>query len=366
MRPDVFLVLLGTLCLSGGIHGLPTANGGIVSKHLSQGAQNARATVHGQLLDNLEKRADKKSDKAKGKQPVQQDPAELSDKAKGKQSVQPNPNDSSTSQNPSTPQKGGGGGNQTPQTPANRPVSPSGNGKHKVFYLGNCGEQGRGKELRNLGAPEGTPVRKPALVPKTPKTPGTADDDDEDDDNLKPGIKHLEVCSPKVPMEFPNYPTSGAFFTSDANAKAKWGNVPAYNAKKLNPCDDDYSFGKVTFPKGQNEALYTPKKVPGKLDKTHFKDQWETEHVMDAQIMKKFFKDMFETNPKIKKSMIPQQWKTTDKGDGYPRTKAATTYNQCSYLEQFWLKRWAAPNGGISASTYHKAITTYYDGSRLI
>jgi hypothetical protein len=97
MRPDFFLVLLGTLCLSGGIHGLPTASGGIVPKHLSQGAHNARATVHGQLLDDLEKRAGKKSDKAKSKQPVQQDPAELSDKAKGKQPVQPNPNDSSTS-----------------------------------------------------------------------------------------------------------------------------------------------------------------------------------------------------------------------------------------------------------------------------
>jgi hypothetical protein len=349
MRPDFFLVLLGTLCLSGGIHGLPTANGGIIPRHLSQVAHNARATVLSQLLDDLQKRADKLSDKAKGKQPVQQ-----------------NPNGSSTSQNPPTPQKGSGGGNQDPQTPANRPVSPSGDGKHKVFYLGNCGEQGRGKELRNLGAPENTPVRKPAQVPKTPKTPGFADDDDEDDDNLKPGVKHLEVCSPKVPMEFPNYPTSGAFFTSDVNAKAKWSNVPAYNAKKLNPCDDDYSFGKVTFPKGQNEALYTPKKLPGKLDKTHFKDQWETEHVMDAQIMKKFFKDMFESNPKIKKSMIPQQWKTTDKADGYPRTKTATTYNQCSYLDQFWLKRWAAPNGGISASTYHKASIQSCDGSCLI
>jgi hypothetical protein len=66
---------------------------------------------------------------------------------------------------------------------------------------------------------------------------------------------------------------------------------------------------------------------------------------------------MFESKAKkIKASMIPKKWKTTDKAGGYSRS---AKYDTCSYLEEFWQKRWAAPNGGVTASEYHKAGMTY-------
>lgn len=139
------------------------------------------------------------------------------------------------------------------------------------------------------------------------------------------------MCTRKVTLEFPDYSSGGAFLTSDAATKAKWKDVAAYNAKVLDPCRDDCTFGEVKFPIGQNNDLYTPKKLPGAKDKTHFKYQWETEHVMDAQIVTRFMQDMFESRTaKIRTSMIPKMWKNSGAGDGYARSYV---YNQCSYLE---------------------------------
>jgi hypothetical protein len=226
MRPDVFLALVFTVCLSGSINAFPTTIGDIVREHSPQDFHDARVAVLGQSLDDLEKRADKNTDKGKGKA---NDPVK--------------PPASKPAQTPQKP-GGSGGSSQNPQTPANPPTPPVSNKKYPVFYLGECGSQGLGKKLGNQGAPANTPVRKPNQIPQTPKTPKTSDDE-EDDDHLKEGTKVLDLCKKRVTMDFPNYPSSGTFFTS--NVDAIWKNVLAYNAKVLDPCKNDYSFGKVTF-----------------------------------------------------------------------------------------------------------------------
>lgn len=83
---------------------------------------------------------------------------------------------------------------------------------------------------------------------------------------------------------------------------------------------------------------------------------------MDAQIMKRFFQDMFEDVTvtektkegneaigfkrlaKIKRTDIPTKWISSARG-------IADKQDQCDYLDQFWTKRWADKKE--NASTYN-------------
>ncbi|KAF1922934.1 uncharacterized protein M421DRAFT_10163 [Didymella exigua CBS 183.55] len=237
--------------------------------------------------------------------------------------------------------KGKGGPPSPPPGKDTDPVTPapSKKGKDRVYKLGKCGSEDPGVEIKNVDSKGTSPSRKPKTPkpPKTPKAPKLKNrpDNDGGDDDVKPrvsGKKHMQVCGTKVDMDFPDYPSSGDAIEQDGDY---WGkSLVAYNAVKPDPCLNDYTFGKMKYPKKKSENIHTPEKPVGKGGKQHTKDIWQTEHVMDAQIMKKFFQDMFqERDAVIKRDDIPVSWISSLKGK-------AAAQDQCSYLEQFWTKRW--------------------------
>jgi hypothetical protein len=163
----------------------------------------------------------------------------------------------------------------------------------------------------------------------------------------------LKVCGvkvEKVEMIFPKYPSSGDA-TEDPILSVEWKkHMVAYNAMVIDPCMDDYKFGKKPHPISKTDGVYSYQQTDKKGGKPHQKDIWETEHVVDAQIVKLFFRNMFQMvadppgGPVVERDEIPQKWVSSDRGK-------AETQDQCSYLEQFWNKRWAAPKEN-SASMY--------------
>jgi hypothetical protein len=183
------------------------------------------------------------------------------------------------------------------------------------------------------------------------------------DDWVQPvtGTKSMLVCGPKVNMMFPNYPSSGDVI--ETPIRATWEKtMVAYNAKAIDPCDSDYTFGRLPFPKPKIDKIHQYLKNSTDGKKKDSPDIWQTEHVMDAQIMKRFFQDMFEdvtvtnrtreenevTGSKrlatIKRADIPAQWISSAKG-------MAAKQDQCDYLDQFWTKRWV--DKGANASKYN-------------
>ncbi|KAH6620568.1 hypothetical protein C7974DRAFT_474255 [Boeremia exigua] len=243
-----------------------------------------------------------------------------------------------------SPKQDKGKGKADPQTPA----SPKGKGKIDTIYkLGECGKEVEGTLIKNVDKSGNTPARK-IKTPKQPTTPKPPKsyDDGEDGDGLDKapldrasGTKKMQMCKNKVDLPFPTYPSSG-----DVIEKVdKWkGLLNAYNVALEDPCDNDYDFKKLPFPSTKVDGVYTPIK-DSKNRKEYSKDIWQTEHVMDAQILKRFFQEQFEgvDKPKVEKakidrSEIPKEWISSIKGK-------AAKQDQCDYLEQFWNKRW----GGI-------------------
>ena len=255
-----------------------------------------------------------------------------------------------------------------PQTPAAQ--IPKGQ-TDKKYFLGECGFQDEGDSIRNVDRTGKTPARKPKTINalKTPKAPKAKNKPANADDDWAPpvtGTKSMLVCGPRVNMNFPNYPSSGDVTATTHREKYEKIMV-AYNAKVIDPCKDDYTFGKLPFPKSKEDGVYSYHKKSEGTTKKDDADIWQTEHVMDAQILKRFFQDMFEdvtvtdrtrevnevTGSKrlatIKRTDIPAQWVSSAKG-------TATKQDQCDYLDQFWTKRWA--NKGANASTYNRAPST--------
>ena len=229
--------------------------------------------------------------------------------------------------------------------------------------MGECGTDKPGiviSKVAGTGSPSTSPKKPatgspPSSPPRTPLTPTEDDDGDETDEdslsNIQPdkttGAKSMHVCKNMV-MTFPAYPSSG-----DAVSTAKWkGQIDTYNAAKVDPCDNDYTFVKKPFPKTKTDGLHAR---PGAKKP----EEWQTEHAMDGQILKAFFQTLFEGYPKTAKkpkidpelprTAIPKQWRSSVGKIPKPQT-------QCDYLQQFWEKRWASKD---NASTYRPpSITT--------
>jgi hypothetical protein len=249
-----------------------------------------------------------------------------------------------------------------PQTPAAQIPKDK---KDKEYLLGKCGHRVDEGSIKNVDRTGKTPARRPKIINalKTPKAQKAKNRPDNAKDDWVPsvtGTKSMLVCGPQVHMVFPNYPSSGdAIDTS----RAKWGKeMAAYNAKVIDPCKNDYTFGKLSFPESKTDNIHQYLKASTDGKKKDSQDIWQTEHVMDAQIMKRFFQDMFEDVTvtdktkegnevagskrlaTIKRTDIPTQWISSAKG-------TAAKQDQCDYLDQFWTKRWA--DKGANASMYN-------------
>lgn len=255
-----------------------------------------------------------------------------------------------------------------PKTPAAQIPNDK---KDKQYILGECGHRGAGGAdedlIKNVDKTGKSPARKPKTMNalKTPKAQKAKNKPDNAKDDWVPsvtGTKSMLVCGPKVNMVFPNYPSSGDVIDEKLIRPLWEKTMVAYNAKEKDPCKDDYTFGRLPFPKSKVDGVHPyPRRSKGKL-KTDTSDIWQTEHVMDAQIMKRFFQDMFEDVTvtdktkegnevagskrlaTIKRTDIPTQWISSAKG-------TAAKQDQCDYLDQFWTKRWA--DKGANASMYN-------------
>jgi hypothetical protein len=215
--------------------------------------------------------------------------------------------------------------------------------------LGHCGSHDSGLELRNVAKAGQTPYRAPKRVDKTPKTPKGAkpkpQDDPTEEDESASGSKNLAMCAvgnnKRLKLNFPNYPTSGDIIKHPGTWKSEIDKV--YNAKDIDPCHDNYELGESGFPQDEIEGLYTPRKPKKTTGGLGSKDIWQTEHVMDAQIVKRFLMDTFEVkNSKVKQNEIPKDWVSGPNDSTRSQAKAATR-TTCDYLVQFWQARWTAP-----------------------
>ncbi|KAF9693005.1 hypothetical protein EKO04_009149 [Ascochyta lentis] len=282
----------------------------------------------------VDKDKNKDKDKGKGKGPA---PPDAPKKDQGQRPA------TSPSQSPATPP------GQRPTTPqGQRPVTPPGRGE--AYKLGECGTNKPGiviSKPAGTGSPSTSPKR-PATgsPPRTPFTPTEDDDGDEtDEDNLSnitpdriTGAKSMFVCTNML-MTFPAYPSSG-----EAVRTELWrNNIDAYNAARVNPCDNDYTLVKIPFPKHNKDRLHNR---PGAAKQ----EEWQTEHTMDGQILKSFFQTLFEgfpatkkkpkVDPKLKRTEIPRQWRSSV-------GSIAATQTQCDYLQQFWEKRWPGKDNAM-------------------
>jgi hypothetical protein len=167
--------------------------------------------------------------------------------------------------------------------------------------------------------------------------------------------KQMRMCFDNVLLAFPKYPSSGTIIGNYDKTWREKGIGNAYNAVNPNPCRNNYAFGVVKgFPtQKQDGDLFNPKG----------KDAWQTEHVMNGQIMKRFLMDMFEKqldngSPIIATNKIPEAWIPSTKGlrKGNGKQKQQTT---CDYLEQFWTKRWdpVINKQEVNASEYSGACS---------
>lgn len=190
--------------------------------------------------------------------------------------------------------KNGKGKQPDPQTPT--PQTPEGK-KDTKYQLGESGTQLEGITIKNVDKSGKSPARTPKRVPnsmRTPKAqkakrrPATAPNDWTAPAS---GTKSMHVCGTKVNMIFLKYPSSGDA-TEQATTRPKWEKMMAvYNANTIDPCKNDYTFGKKSFPKSKTDGVWPfQKSKPADSKKApDTKDSWQTEHVMDAQIIKRFF-----------------------------------------------------------------------------
>lgn len=85
-------------------------------------------------------------------------------------------------------------------------------------------------------------------------------------------------------MIFPNYPVAGEVIKTAQYRTL----VKAYGVRDPVPCNNDYTFGVLTFPtfnKPYGEGLETD-------------DRWNTEHVLDAQIVMAFWTFVIDNSKK--------------------------------------------------------------------
>ncbi|KAJ4343362.1 hypothetical protein N0V95_006696 [Ascochyta clinopodiicola] len=346
MRPSQVIIWFGALVLHDGATGHPAAltlfaehNRGRVGLTAADYHLDLREEVKiDQHLSDISKRAPPKKGTGSGRTSPTQDPPKQ-DKGKGK---------------------------ADPQTPA--PTKDKNKSKgDTVYMLGECGTERPGTLIKNLDKTGKTPARKPKTPkqPKTPKPPKSTDDGEEDDEldkapsDKSSGTKRMQMCKDKVDLAFPDYPSSGDVLEK-ASTKEKWkGKLNTYNVENENPCKNDYDFKKLPFPSTKIDGVHTPLKD---VKKDYARDIWQTEHVMDAQILKRFFQELFEgvdkptaEKARIERTDVPTEWISSIKGK-------AAKQDQCDYLKQFWNTRWGGVAGVDPAGNAMKYLLSEFPG----
>jgi len=143
------------------------------------------------------------------------------------------------------------------------------------------------------------------------------------------GSKKLAVCpSDAIKLIFPPYPGS----TRLANKEnKKYEDNKAYDALDNSDCSDDYRFAAVDMPivvNGQG---------------------WQSEHIMEGQTMKEFFKAMA-VDGGIRKDEVPAMWRKTQRVG----TAKETSRSPCRYFGEWWVRRTdiKGPEKDLNAMTY--------------
>ncbi|KAF2000514.1 hypothetical protein P154DRAFT_598473 [Amniculicola lignicola CBS 123094] len=331
LLPPFPALVLGIFCVKIGVHGLPHAasksNTHVQYNDMETGSLYPSSTGGMdafQVPNTLENRAvphkranpkgrgkKKKTEKGKTSEEVvetpQNDPPKKLGKGKGKEKV----TDSDE---------------ETIQTPP---------GKVLKFRIGVCGTDEEGPVISNIATGKSQPRPPLHRILKTPATPDKylpdAGNDAELGTNKKSsGTKDMAMCSSKVKMKFPDYVTSPRVIS---NPKMYAKIIKAYNALDHDPCNNNYEFGNVPFPDyitlgvAQTKKLRKPNAAPPESD------IWQTEHAMDAQIMKIFLTKVFKT-PKDVPASLPEAWIKSVRAED-----RLNQNNMCNYLDQFWTKR---------------------------
>lgn len=107
--------------------------------------------------------------------------------------------------------------------------------------------------------------------------------------------------------------------------------MKAYGTTKPDPCDDDYNLKVVTYPTVPGQGLIN--------------ENWDTEHVMDAQIIQQFFDYL---NANLPTSSMPATWWSRDSQTnkiGHFQVQRASRY-----MRDFWEDR--RGSGGLTATDY--------------
>lgn len=120
--------------------------------------------------------------------------------------------------------------------------------------------------------------------------------------------------------------------------------MKAYGTVNPDPCDDDYNLRVVTYPSAQGQGLVG--------------ENWDTEHVMDAQIIQLFFEDL---NHNLPTTNMPPTWWSR-----HPQTRKLGHYQTPTasrYMFDFWEER--RGTGGVTATDHLLAVypgTNQYTG----
>lgn len=136
------------------------------------------------------------------------------------------------------------------------------------------------------------------------------------------------VCG--VKLDFPQYPSSGDVIIKDPKTYSSI--VEAFNAIDIDPCNDSYEVGPKPFPKTREDGVH------GFIGRGRSHDIWNTEHVMDAQILKTFFYKTVVPKDGIPAKQLPSRFRADSRG----RHQYKQNPNACDMLKQFWEKRWDA------------------------
>ena len=142
--------------------------------------------------------------------------------------------------------------------------------------MGKSGHQVKGDLIKNVDKSGKSPARKPKTTNalKTPKAQKAKNKPANAKDDWIPsvtGTKSMLVCGSRINMVFPNYPSSGDVI-DDISIRVNWEKVMvAYNAKEIDSCVDNYTFGRLAFPTTKKDHVhkYPKESTDGKKKGPH-------------------------------------------------------------------------------------------------
>ena len=145
-------------------------------------------------------------------------------------------------------------------------------------------------------------------------------------------------------MDFGTYPTGGEAIS---RARYQREGMKAFGTRRPDPCDDDYDMRVVSFPTAQYQG-------------TANGEAWNTEHVMDAQIVKQFF-DYLSEGGGLTPATLPAKWWSRDRNT--KQIGKFGTVRPSRYMGDFWGQR--KGTGDITAMDHLLAVypgTNYATG----